>query len=879
MKRLMILMLCAGLVLPFGGGQDLSARKRKKKEQTEQADTVKKETDYDKLMKEKPQTWKGFITVHKSKEKLYFEVPKTMLGREMLLGSIVSEISDNYAATAGTQPFNPLHIKFEQTGQKVNIVKVTKDYITDSDNPAMKENIDRNSAGSVIRSFKVHSYNADSSAVVFEVTDFFVGDEKSMRPFSPYGLYEMAGLKCTPIFQSDKSFLGECKAFDRNVNIKSYLSYTMSLNMRDGRSYVEDEPFTAQMTRSLILLDSIPYAPRRVDSRMAMFPTGKIRFNVEKQGSETVYFVNRWRMEPSDTAAYRSGKTVDPVKPIVFYIDPAFPAEWKDAIFQAVEMWQEPFEKIGFSNAILAKEYPTDDPAFDPDNILYSCIRYNPLGFQNAMGPSWVDPRSGEILTADVIWYHNIVSLLHNWRFCQTAATDPRVRKTVFDDEVMRESMRYVASHEIGHTLGLMHNMGASFAYPVDSLRSPSFTQKYGTTPSIMDYARNNYVAQPGDLEKGVRLVPPLIGVYDKYAIDWGYRIFPGDLTPEEEKPLLNAMIDEKSGDPMYTFGAQQIFNTVSPVDQTEDLGNDHIKAGDYAISNMKIIVKNMEDWLYQDGADYMEIKIKFYNLATQYMRHLYHVFPYIGGVKFHDFVQGDGTEHVAREYIDKATQKRAMEWVVNQVLTFREWMLPPRILDITGYGSGDLDGHQRSAAAKLFSPVTLTFIAEGERSGQKGLYTLDGYLKDAVDICMASTLKRKNLTIEEMNLQNAMIAALAELAGIIKPEGQALSLAGGSSLAEDLAAMKKSLEEMERVASDTGFCSCSGHDNLDFSTSYFRQNNDLPTLSGAIARPAALKELKRILNTYKNARGSANARTKAFYDYQIDRVERAMKQ
>ena len=205
--------------------------------------------------------------------------------------------------------------------------------------------------------------------------------------------------------------------------------------------------------------------------------------------------------------------------------------------------------------------------------------------------------------------------------------------------------------------------------------------------------------------------------------------------------------------------------------------------------------------------------------------------------------------------------------------------MLPPRILDITGYGSGDLDGHQRSAAAKLFSPVTLTFIAEGERSGQKGLYTLDGYLKDAVDICMASTLKRKNLTIEEMNLQNAMIAALAELAGIIKPEGQALSLAGGSSLAEDLAAMKKSLEEMERVASDTGFCSCSGHDNLDFSTSYFRQNNDLPTLSGAIARPAALKELKRILNTYKNARGSANARTKAFYDYQIDRVERAMKQ
>lgn len=412
--------------------------------------------------------------------------------------------------------------------------------------------------------------------------------------------------------------------------------------------------------------------------------------------------------------------------------------------------------------------------------------------------------------------------------------------------------------------------MGASYSFPVDSLRSPSFTQKYGTTPSIMDYARNNFVAQPGDLEKGVRLVPPLIGVYDMHAINWGYRLFKGNLTPEQERPLLNEIIAAKGDDPMFKFGAQQIFGTVSPVDQTEDLGNDHIKAGDYAISNLKLIVKDMEKWLYEEGTDYMEFKIKFYNVANQYRRHLYHVFPYLGGVKFHDFIQGDEQTKIAREYIDKDTQKRAMKWLVNECLTFREWLLPARILDITGYGSGDLDGYQRSVAGNLFSPATITFIAEGERSGQKNLYTLDGYMKDAVDAAMVNTLKRKSLTTEDMNLQNAMIASLAELAGIVKKEGEALSLSGmgGGSFAEDLRSIDEALEEFEECARGESFCSCGKSHGLDETTSYFRQNNDLPKLSGAIARPIALKELKRVISTYKNALGSANARTKSFYTY-----------
>lgn len=785
MKRLMILMLCAGLVLPFGGGQDLSARKRKKKEQTEQSDTVKKETDYDKLMKEKPQTWKGFITVHKSKEKLYFEVPKTILGRDMLLGSIVSEISDNYAATAGTQPFEPLHIKFEQLGQKVNIVKVTKDYITDSDNPAMKENIDRNSAGSVIKSFKVHSYNADSSAVVFEVTDFFVGDEKSMRPFSPYGLYEMAGLKCTPIFQSDKSFLGECKAFDRNVNIKSYLSYTMSLNMRDGRSYVEDEPFTAQMTRSLILLDSIPYAPRRVDSRMAMFPTGKIRFNVEKQGSETVYFVNRWRMEPSDTAAYRSGKTVDPVKPIVFYIDPAFPAEWKDAIFQAVEMWQEPFEKIGFSNAILAKEYPTDDPAFDPDNILYSCIRYNPLGFQNAMGPSWVDPRSGEIINASVYVYHDVVKLVNNWRYIQTAQTDESVRSGKLPKDVLDDAIRYVIGHEVGHCLGLMHNMSASAVIPVDSLRSPSFTRKYGTTTSIMDYARFNYVAQPGDKERGVRLTPPKFGVYDYFSIGWAYTpVFDVDGV-DEEYEITSKWLTDAAADPVYRYGKQQFGGTIDPRSQSEDLGDDAMKASAYGISNLKYILANLNDWV-EDDPDYQYRKDIYIGIIYQYITYIQHVFANVGGIYLNEKMDGDPV--TAYECVPKEKQKEAFEFICDQ-LSDLDWLDNQELLR-----NQQLMGSPKEAVelalvgAVIASPFK---VAQPAKMGDNA-YTPEECMKDVYDFVWGPTAKGRKLNEVQKMLQREYLAVACSGAGLLYEGAGAspVSLASGhAGVAADMAA------------------------------------------------------------------------------------------
>lgn len=724
------------------------------------ADTLKTKTDYEKLMEESPEVRDGFITLLKSKGKVYFQVPMDMMGREMLMASTVSEVSDNGNALVGSKSISGLlHISFEKIGEKVNMIEITKDFITDSDRQAFIDALDLNSAGTVIASFKQYAMTPDSSAVIFDATDFFVSDNKRMRPFDEYSLNTYMGrAKVIPMYQSQNSFLNDIKAFDTNVSIKSTLSYSYSVTY-SGKELVKDEPYTAVVTRSILLLDEQPYKSRPVDSRIAIFPTGKILFSEDRQKSEIVYFANRWRLEPVDVEAYKAGELVDPVKPIVFYIDPAFPADWQPAIYEAVNQWKEPFERIGFSNAVCAKPFPTDDPEFDPDNLKYSCIRYAPVRIENAMGPSWVDPRSGEIINASVYVYHDVVKLINTWRFVQTAQADERVRSGKLPKDILQDALRYVVGHEVGHCLGLMHNMSASSTIPVDSLRSPSFTQKYGTTHSIMDYARFNYVAQPGDLERGVKLTPPRFGLYDYFTIDYSYRpIF--DVSEEEEKAILDSILSKAQADPIYRYGKQQ-GNVLDPRSQSEDLGDNAVKASTYGVANLKYIIPNLNKWI-EDDPDFSYRTNVYQEIIQQYLTYVRHVFSNIGGIYLWEKHEGDSVD-AAYRCVPREIQKEAFDFLCQQVRDLK-WLDNEDLIDNIQFSGLPSKAFELAIAEAIVNAPAKLSNCEMMKHDED-IYSVKECMKDLYDYVWKSTSGHKLTNLDKM-LQREYVRVVFSGAG-----------------------------------------------------------------------------------------------------------------
>ncbi len=660
MKRTLLLLLLLPLII----GGEVSAQKKflffKIKGKTEQTTSKGKETEYEKLFKKKHTTAKGMIDIHVVDDKIYFELPIKLLEREMLIGSTVTKTSDNGHAIVGSKPTTPLHVKFTKNDTHVQLRQVSTAFTTN--NSDIKKAMDISMTSPILDNMKILAYNPDSSAVVIEMTDLFLSDNDLMTPFDR-GAGSYAFFKLSKKYNPANSYVTGVKAFEDNVSISTVLSYTFSLTARNGATVANNEPFTTEMTRSIMLLSEKPYRPRMADYRIGVFFTHRSQLADEARASSSIFYANRWNIQPKDTAAYKRGELVEPVKPIVFYIDNTFPRQWKPYVREGVSQWNEVFETIGFKNVVQVKDFPTDDETFDPDNIKYSCIRYAPTNIQNAMGPSWVDPRSGEILMASVYVYHDVIKLVSNWLFVQTSQADPEVRKVEIPQHLVGDAIRYVIAHEVGHCLGFMHNMNASHTIPVDSLRSPSFTQKYGTTQSIMDYARFNYVAQPGDKEKGVKLTPPRFGLYDQYLVDWTYRPVFGVNSAEEEAKITSQWItDALRKESYFRYGKQQFEGIVDPRSQSEDLGDDVIKATTYGLNNLKYISANMVKWIGDEDEDFERTKVLYGELLGQILKYVSHVSGNIGGAYLNEVKAADEMPRFAP--LSPEYQKKCLQYL-----------------------------------------------------------------------------------------------------------------------------------------------------------------------------------------------------------------------
>ena len=772
----------------------------KAKTETSSDSTKTKLTDSQKLFdKKKCETVKGLITIHKVDGKqILFEFPTEVLGKDMLLGSTVVKTSNIQHGVLGYKSKLPLHIRFEKEYDRVNMVTVSDLYSTEQEN--IKKAVENSTIGGIIKSFKVKAWNADSTAVVFDATDLFLSHMVDIDPFDPYFGYGNKPFNRSVMFEKDKSNLEAIKSFSDNFSVSSKLTYksTVMYSPKGGGGFSVEKgaPVTTVVNRSFLLLPEEPMRPRLADPRMNIFPTGKAKFTtMDPRGTLPEYYARRWRVEPKDMNAWKAWMKrhqkddmealmgqpvvddglVEPVKPIVFYMDPAFPEAWRGPMKAAAEQWNEAFARIGFKNVVKVRMFPTkeEDPEFDPDNLKYSCFRYQPVDFQNAMGPSWFDPRTGETLNATVLVYHDVVKLVSNWIFTQTAAANKAVRNGSVPQDQLDDALRYVVGHEVGHCFSLMHNMAASAAIPVEKLRDPKFTQKHGTTYSIMDYARWNHVAQPGDMEKGVKLTPPRIGLQDFFAMKWLYMPLPDCATYKDEKPILDKMISEKSGDPRFRYGKQQIFAVLDPSSQSEDLGDDVVKSSEYAVKNLKYIMKNMNTWLKGNDPDLSQRENLYKATVGQYFKHIYHVYNVKGGIYLNERMQGD--KRPSYEFVEADYQRRAQEFLCNELKDL-SWLTPKDLLQEIPLLSNQAIRMQRNLLA----------FAMADRGSLDSYKHKEFTVSDSHDILIntlfENTKKGKSLTESEMSNQIGYIHMLSMLSSLEKennPNGGRLGITG----------------------------------------------------------------------------------------------------